>query len=94
MMPNNMECFISFSCRQSRFIDGLTFLNASLDKLVASTPKSAFTFTSTLQNQMYAGEEGDLLVQVLRQLRGVQEASVINARRVLLMLSRRACFHG
>ena len=44
----NMEKLISFSWGQFRFVDSLQFLNASLDKLVNSTPRDAFRLTSAL----------------------------------------------
>ena len=44
----NMEKLISFSWGQYRFLDSLQFLNASLDKLVNSTPRDAFRLTSAL----------------------------------------------
>ena len=43
-----MEKLISFSWGQFRFVDSLQFLNASLDKLVNSTPRDAFRLTSAL----------------------------------------------
>ena len=44
----NMEKLISFSWGQFRFLDSIQFLNASLDKLVNSTPRDAFRLTSAL----------------------------------------------
>ena len=44
----NMEKLISFSWGQFIFVDSLQFLNASLDKLVNSTPRDAFRLTSAL----------------------------------------------
>ena len=44
----NMEKLISFSWGQFRFVDSLQFLNASLDKLVNSTPRDALRLTSAL----------------------------------------------
>ena len=44
----NMEKMISFSWGQFRFVDSLHFPNASLDKLVNSTPRDAFRLTSAL----------------------------------------------
>ena len=43
-----MEKLISFSWGQFRFVDSLQFLNASLDKLVNSTPRDALRLTSAL----------------------------------------------
>ena len=47
-IAQNMEKLISFSWGQFRFVDSLQFLNASLDKLVNSTPRDAFRLTSAL----------------------------------------------
>ena len=41
-IASNTEKLIAFSWRRYRFIDSLAFLNASLDRLVQSTPPNAF----------------------------------------------------
>jgi hypothetical protein len=48
-IPNNTEKYISFSLGQLRFIDSAQFLLASLDKLVAASPREAFEITTRYQ---------------------------------------------
>ena len=54
----NMEKLISFSWGQFRFIDSLQFLNASLDKLVNSTPRDALRLTSALPHHELLMQKG------------------------------------
>ena len=54
----NMEKLISFSWGQFRFLDSLQFLNASLDKLVNSTPRDAFRLTSALPHHELLMQKG------------------------------------
>ena len=54
----NMERLISFSWGQFRFVDSLQFLNASLDKLVNSTPRDAFRLTSALPHHELLMQKG------------------------------------
>ena len=54
----NMEKMISFSWGQFRFVDSLQFLNASLDKLVNSTPRDAFRLTSALPHHELLMQKG------------------------------------
>ena len=54
----NMEKLISFSWGQFRFVDSLQFLNASLDKLVNSTPRDAFRLTSALPHHELLMQKG------------------------------------
>ena len=54
----NMEKMISFSWGQFRFVDSLQFLNASLDKLVSSTPRDAFRLTSALPHHELLMQKG------------------------------------
>ncbi|XP_065198789.1 uncharacterized protein LOC135830431 [Sycon ciliatum] len=58
VIPNNMEKFISFTWRQFRFIDSCEFLNASLDRLVKTTPDESFTHTKTLPNHQLLMRKG------------------------------------
>ncbi|XP_065178129.1 uncharacterized protein LOC135808825 [Sycon ciliatum] len=58
VIPNNMEKFISFTWRQFRFIDSCQFLNASLDRLVKTTPDESFTHTKTLPNHQLLMRKG------------------------------------
>ena len=54
----NMEKLISFSWGQFRFVDSLQFLNASLDKLVNSTPRDALRLTSALPHHELLMQKG------------------------------------
>ena len=58
VIPNNMEKYISFTWRQFRFIDSLAFLNASLDKLVKTTPPEALVYTNTLEKPDLLSQKG------------------------------------
>ncbi|XP_065195842.1 uncharacterized protein LOC135827241 [Sycon ciliatum] len=58
VIPNNTEKFISFTWRQFRFIDSCQFLNASLDRLVKTTPDDSFIFTKTLSNHQLLMRKG------------------------------------
>ena len=58
VIPNNMEKFISCTWRQFRFIDSCQFLNASLDRLVKTTPDESFTHTKTLSNNQLLMRKG------------------------------------
>ena len=42
VIPQNTEKYTSFSWKSFVFIDSLAFLNASLDRLVQSTPREVF----------------------------------------------------
>ena len=53
-----MEKLISFSWGQFWFVDSLQFLNASLDKLVNSTPRDAFRLTSALPHHELLMQKG------------------------------------
>ena len=53
-----MEKLISFSWGQFRFVDSLQFLNASLDKLVNSTPRDALRLTSALPHHELLMQKG------------------------------------
>ena len=58
VIPNNMEKYISFTWRQFRFIDSLAFLNASLDKLVKTTPPEALVCINTLGKPDLTSQKG------------------------------------
>ena len=47
-IANNMEKYITLSLGGLRFIDGLNFLQGSLDSLVRATPKEALKITSAI----------------------------------------------
>ena len=49
---------MSITWNNFRFIDSLQFLNASLDNLVAATPRNAFMFTSTLRHHRLLMRKG------------------------------------
>ena len=58
IIPNNMERYISFSWGRFRFVDSLSFLNASLDRLVKNTPKDSFHHLSSFSTLTHTNING------------------------------------
>ena len=72
----NMEKLISFSWGQFRFVDSLQFLNASLDKLVNSTPRDAFRLTSALPHHELLMRKGVYPYEYMNDLARFDETSL------------------